>query len=140
MSSSNSVPGVLSDSLVNGKHRRTWPSLDGNSEMDIDSDCDEEVGGRITVCIGDIHGNLAKLEKLWKNLEKHIGPGPFNYCSFIFLGDYCDRGPNTKGALEFLSTLKYRYPYQVNRCYLLFILKVLTLISFTESCFHSRKS
>ena len=74
---------------------------------------EEQKGSAITICVGDLHGNLAKLEKLWQNLEKKIGTGAFRFCHVVFLGDYCDRGPDTKGVLDFLTSLRKLYPDQV---------------------------
>ena len=49
-----------------------------------------------TLAIGDIHGCLAPLRLLWDTLnpqaEDHI----------IFIGDYVDRGPDSKGVIDFL--------------------------------------
>ncbi|GLJ22351.1 hypothetical protein SUGI_0420790 [Cryptomeria japonica] len=66
----------------------------------------------VTVCIGDIHGFMEKLGRLWENLEKHIGSAAFQQARIIFLGDYCDRGPHTAKVIDFLSSLPSRYPSQ----------------------------
>jgi hypothetical protein len=57
------------------------------------------------VCIGDIHGHLDKLESLWENLKKKMGEA-LEDATVVFLGDYCDKGPNTKGVIEWLINLK----------------------------------
>lgn len=49
-----------------------------------------------TLVIGDIHGCLTALERMWDA----IGPQPED--RIIFLGDYIDRGPNSKGVIDFL--------------------------------------
>lgn len=58
------------------------------------------------VCIGDVHGNLVQLELLWATLCEHLGPDELKCTTLVFLGDYCDRGPNTRGVLDWLIELK----------------------------------
>lgn len=48
-----------------------------------------------TLAIGDIHGCLAPLELLWKTLA------PTAEDKVIFIGDYVDRGPDSKGVIDF---------------------------------------
>lgn len=48
-----------------------------------------------TLAIGDIHGCLAPLELLWKT----VAPTPED--KVIFIGDYVDRGPDSKGVIDF---------------------------------------
>lgn len=67
---------------------------------------------RIVCCVGDIHGYISKLENLWSNLEIAIGQSDFHKALVIFLGDYCDRGPDTKKVIDFLISLPARYPNQ----------------------------
>jgi serine/threonine protein phosphatase 1 len=49
-----------------------------------------------TLAIGDIHGCLDPLLKLWEVLA----PTPEDHV--IFMGDYVDRGPDSKGVIDFL--------------------------------------
>lgn len=58
-----------------------------------------------TVCVGDVHGNLDALLSLWSNLEKQLGDR-LQEAVVVFLGDLCDRGPDTKGVLDFLCELR----------------------------------
>ncbi|KAK4343125.1 hypothetical protein RND71_038941 [Anisodus tanguticus] len=67
---------------------------------------------RIVCCIGDIHGYITKLQNLWSNLESLINPSDFQTALIIFLGDYCDRGPDTSKVLDFLISLPSKYPKQ----------------------------
>ncbi|EXB37749.1 hypothetical protein L484_013787 [Morus notabilis] len=67
---------------------------------------------RVVCCIGDIHGFDTKLRNLWSNLESQIGDPAFQTATVIFLGDYCDRGPNTRQVLDFLVSLPSKYPHQ----------------------------
>ena len=46
--------------------------------------------------IGDVHGQLAKLEQALALIEADGGPE----ARIVFLGDYTDRGPDSKGVLE----------------------------------------
>ncbi|HKL17824.1 MAG TPA: metallophosphoesterase family protein, partial [Halalkalibaculum sp.] len=52
------------------------------------------------VAIGDVHGCLNSLQALAEKLEKYSDR------QFVFLGDYIDRGPDSKGVVDFL--LEYR--------------------------------
>jgi hypothetical protein len=52
------------------------------------------------------------LQQLWRNLELKLGSEAFGSAAVIFLGDYNDRGPDTKGVLDFLVGLPWRYPQQ----------------------------
>lgn len=51
-------------------------------------------------CIGDIHGELDKLNKLLDKLDIQSNT------TIVFLGDYVDRGPNSYGVIERLKELK----------------------------------
>lgn len=51
-------------------------------------------------CIGDIHGELEKLNNLLDKLDLK----PEDTC--VFLGDYVDRGPNSYGVIERLKQLQ----------------------------------
>ena len=55
--------------------------------------------GRV-FAIGDIHGCLTALQTLSKELR--FGPDD----TVITLGDYVDRGPDTKGVIDFLLAIK----------------------------------
>jgi predicted MPP superfamily phosphohydrolase len=52
-----------------------------------------------TLAIGDIHGCLAPLQLLWES----VSPQPED--RVIFIGDYVDRGPDSKGVIDFLIDL-----------------------------------
>lgn len=55
--------------------------------------------------IGDLHGCLGPL----KRLLKHLDPDP-NRDTLIFMGDYIDRGPDSKGVVDYLLALRARFP------------------------------
>lgn len=50
--------------------------------------------------IGDIHGQLAALENALTLIEADGGPD----AQIVFLGDYTDRGPDSKGVIDLLSS------------------------------------
>lgn len=54
--------------------------------------------------IGDIHGCLDELRYLIEGLPLEVGD------RLVFLGDYIDRGPNSKGVVSFLLGLKEHLP------------------------------
>lgn len=53
--------------------------------------------------VGDIHGRLDLLEAMVDRIAADIAANPPDDWRIIFLGDYCDRGPASKGVLEFLA-------------------------------------
>jgi len=53
-----------------------------------------------TLAIGDIHGCHAPLTQLWEVID----PQPDD--RIIFMGDYVDRGPDSKGVIDFLIELQ----------------------------------
>ncbi|KAA8516687.1 hypothetical protein F0562_016807 [Nyssa sinensis] len=67
---------------------------------------------RVVCCIGDVHGFITKIQNLWSNLESLIDPSDFETALIIFLGDYCDRGPDTRKVIDFLISLPSKYPKQ----------------------------
>ncbi|WP_299401318.1 metallophosphoesterase family protein [uncultured Roseobacter sp.] len=48
--------------------------------------------------IGDIHGQLEELHRVLNLIEADGGPD----AQVVFVGDYVDRGPDSKGVLQFL--------------------------------------
>ena len=62
------------------------------------------------VMIGDLHGNLTEARALWSAIEAYLGADGLREAVVVFLGDYCDRGPDTKGVLDFLIELKRERP------------------------------
>lgn len=55
--------------------------------------------------IGDIHGCLAPLQRLLENLEPDL-----HRDRLLFVGDYIDRGPESRGVVDYILALKARYP------------------------------
>jgi serine/threonine protein phosphatase 1 len=64
----------------------------------------------LTYAIGDIHGCLDKLQRLVAHCEAHADRRP---ATFVFLGDYIDRGPDSSGVIGFLIDLQARMPERV---------------------------
>ena len=60
-----------------------------------------------TYAIGDIHGSLRKLRSVIVGCERDAGGEPHR---FVFVGDYIDRGPDSRGVVEFLIDLQSRNP------------------------------
>lgn len=61
-----------------------------------------------TVAIGDIHGHYSQLLMILTKLQDEID---FKKDTVVFLGDYVDGGPDTKGVLDELILLKETFPH-----------------------------
>jgi serine/threonine protein phosphatase 1 len=61
----------------------------------------------LTFAVGDIHGCLDKLDRLLATCEAHAGARPARY---VFLGDYIDRGPHSRGVIDRLMAMKAARP------------------------------
>lgn len=59
---------------------------------------------------GDIHGRLDLLEGLMKRVRQYIASNNVTDYEFVFLGDYVDRGPDSKGVIEYLMALEETDP------------------------------
>ncbi len=53
-----------------------------------------------TLAIGDIHGCLAPLRLLWRSVDAQPED------RIVFIGDYIDRGPDSRGVIDFLIDLQ----------------------------------
>lgn len=62
-----------------------------------------------TVAIGDIHGNL----KLLNQLLNKVLPGMCPQDTLVFLGDYIDRGADSKGCVERIVNLRREASFSV---------------------------
>jgi len=58
------------------------------------------------ICIGDVHGQASALATLWSNLISELGEVELAAATVIFLGDYCDRGPQTRAAFDYMIQLR----------------------------------
>lgn len=59
------------------------------------------------ISIGDIHGSITKLKKLIEELK------PTKEDLFIFLGDYTDRGEDSKATIDYLINFKSEFPESI---------------------------
>jgi serine/threonine protein phosphatase 1 len=55
--------------------------------------------------IGDIHGHLDALERLMEQIKPDLEKD-----QLVFMGDYIDRGPNSKGVVDYVLRLKNSAP------------------------------
>jgi serine/threonine protein phosphatase 1 len=58
--------------------------------------------GRLYV-IGDIHGRSDLLDRMVEAIARDLESAPASDCLTVTLGDYIDRGPDSKGVLERLA-------------------------------------
>lgn len=63
-----------------------------------------------TYAIGDVHGCLDQLQRLVELCERDAGEGR---SKLVFLGDYIDRGPDSRGVIEFLIDLQKWSPDEI---------------------------
>jgi serine/threonine protein phosphatase 1 len=61
-----------------------------------------------TIAIGDVHGDLRHLLTLWERLPPLTASD-----TVVFLGDYVDRGPDSRGVIDFVRSLPSRTPARV---------------------------
>jgi serine/threonine protein phosphatase 1 len=61
--------------------------------------------GQRVYAVGDIHGRLDLLEKLWAMIEADAANTGLRN-TVIFVGDYVDRGRHSKGVIDFLLKIK----------------------------------
>lgn len=52
--------------------------------------------------IGDIHGRFDLLEAMHDRILQDIESNPPDDWRIVYLGDYCDRGPDTRGVIDHL--------------------------------------
>ena len=63
------------------------------------------MAAKTTVAIGDTHGELTKLTSLMDHVRRFLGDAAFSEASFVFLGDYVDRGPDSRGVIDYVRAL-----------------------------------
>jgi serine/threonine protein phosphatase 1 len=61
----------------------------------------------LTYAIGDVHGCLDKLVRVLACCREHGGD---RQSRLVFVGDYIDRGPDSRGVIEMLLTLQRERP------------------------------
>ncbi len=62
-----------------------------------------------TFIVGDIHGNATALAALVASIEEVLGGED----TIVFVGDYIDRGPDSRDCVEQIVRLRDRTPAQV---------------------------
>ena len=60
--------------------------------------------------IGDVHGRLDLLAAMHQRIESELEWKPVRDWRVIHLGDYVDRGPDSKGVIDFLIAARERDP------------------------------
>ena len=63
--------------------------------------------------IGDIHGRLDLLETMHRHIADELAADPSSDWRIVHLGDYVDRGPDSKGVLDFLIAARELDPRNV---------------------------
>lgn len=61
--------------------------------------------GVVAWAVGDIHGRLDLLEPLVQHMISDCAATPAERTAVIFLGDYIDRGPQSREVIQYLSSL-----------------------------------
>ena len=61
---------------------------------------------QIHYAIGDVHGRLDLLRSLLKSITADAERSPSKTVHLVFLGDYVDRGKESRGVIELLTVLK----------------------------------
>jgi serine/threonine protein phosphatase 1 len=66
--------------------------------------------GALTCAIGDVHGHIGKLEALLDRCTRYCAGRAMQ---LVFIGDYVDRGPDSRAVIELLLDLIARNPGDV---------------------------
>lgn len=92
-----------------------WQRLQGLFTRDSGSgprDYRVPEGSRV-YAVGDVHGELKLLKTLLRRIEADQAAAPDFEHRVIFLGDYIDRGPDSRGVIDCLTALavdqRYRF-------------------------------
>ncbi|MEM8658153.1 MAG: metallophosphoesterase family protein, partial [Pseudomonadota bacterium] len=65
-----------------------------------------ETDGRRIYAIGDIHGCLDALTEMMGRVHADLAANPHDAPLVVFIGDYLDRGPDSRGVVDLLLTLE----------------------------------
>lgn len=68
---------------------------------------------QVIYAVGDIHGRQDLLVAVVEMIENDISVSKAPHPTVIFLGDYIDRGPDSRGVLDTLIRLKTAAPFEV---------------------------
>src|SRR5262249_62282326 len=61
----------------------------------------------MTFAVGDVHGCVDKLVGLVAQCLRHAGDQPSR---FVFIGDYIDRGPDSRAVIDFVMAMQRQSP------------------------------
>lgn len=64
--------------------------------------------GEVVWAVGDIHGRLDLLQPLVEHMMADTVASDARRTTVVFLGDYIDRGPDSRGVIQYLSGLPTR--------------------------------
>jgi hypothetical protein len=67
----------------------------------------------LTFAIGDVHGCFDMLQSLLGACEAHAAGRPGRY---VFLGDYIDRGSDSRGVIQLLMRRQQAQPAHTSVC------------------------
>jgi len=71
-------------------------------------------GGRRVYAVGDVHGHTDALAPLLRLLKEDVAASPpAQQPLLVFLGDYVDRGPDSRGAIDMILALEANGPFEV---------------------------
>lgn len=71
-------------------------------------------GGRLVYAVGDVHGRLDVLEPLLRDIaEDALITRPPERPLLVFLGDYVDRGPASRGVVDLVMRLQADRSFEV---------------------------
>jgi hypothetical protein len=68
-------------------------------------------GEQTVICVGDLHGWIDRCIELWARLREQLGSARFEAATVIFLGDYVDKGPDSKAVLDWLIEQRDSRPH-----------------------------
>lgn len=66
--------------------------------------------------IGDVHGRLDLLEEMHRRIADDLATDPPDDWRIIHLGDYVDRGPNSKGVIDFIRRARHADARMIALC------------------------
>jgi len=71
-------------------------------------------GSRLVYAVGDIHGHTDALRPLLRELADDLARSrPAERPLLVFLGDYVDRGPDSRGVIDTILALEADGPFEV---------------------------
>jgi serine/threonine protein phosphatase 1 len=87
------------------------PTLPGIDQLQVKGRRPSLPIGRRIYAVGDIHGRLDLLDNILSRIDKDMALRPTARSVLVFLGDYIDRGPDSRGTIDRLIERR-----QTNEC------------------------